>query len=342
MLVNTAKRSHPWLLVTLSRVFLFVIIFIGVAFVRGGYGKTTVEIGMETIKEDTTWSGEILITGDVYVPLGVTLTIAPGTLVRFKRIDEQSGKNLFRSETPYYPQAELIIRGRLVAQGTRDNIITFTSAEKNALVADWGAINLLGSDDNVIEYCKILFAYNGIHAHSSTALISHNILMNNGVAISFKRESSPDEAWYGKDTDITVINNDIHNNKGGINVRNSKTLISYNRIRNNKFFGIWVKEKNSAYISFNDITGNYKGVYLYQASGLKIHFNNIYSSKQYNITIADEQDYEVDARYNWFGTTNKEKIDDLIFDRHDDPAVANILYEPISGSKIKGAGNDFR
>jgi hypothetical protein len=323
---------------SLSRVFFIVVVFIGVVSVSAGYGKKTVEIGMETIKEDTTWSGDILITGDVYVPPGVTLTIVPGTTIRFKRIDEQSGKNLFSSKTPYYPQAELIIRGRLVAQGTRNNIIMFTSAEKDASVADWGAINLLGSDDNVIEYCKILFAYNGVHAHSSTALISHNKFMNNGVAISFKKENSPDEAWYGKGTDITIIHNDIHNNKGGINVRNAKTLISYNRIKDNKFFGLWVKEKCSAYISFNDITGNYKGVYLYQASGLKIHFNNIYGSKQYNITIADEQDFEVDARYNWFGTTNKEKIDELIFDRHDDPAVANILYEPISSNKIKGAG----
>jgi len=338
MFINTTKGSHSWLPITLSRVFFIVVIFIGLFSISTGYGKETVEIGMETIKEDTTWSGEMLITGDVYVPPGVTLTIVPGTTIRFKRIDEQSGKNLFSSETPYYPQAELIIRGRLIAQGTRDNIIMFTSAERDASVADWGAINLLGSDDSVVEYCKILFAYNGVHAHSSTALISHNEFLKNGVAITFKRESSPDEAWYGKDTDITVIHNDIHNNKGGINVRNSKTLISYNRIKDNKFFGVWLKEKCSAYISFNDIIGNYKGVYLYQASGLKIHFNNIYDSKQYNITIADEQDFEVDARYNWFGTTNKEKIDRLIFDRQDDPAVANILYVPISSNRIKGAG----
>ncbi len=109
------KGSHSWLPGALSRVFLFVVFFIGIFFISTGYGKKAVEIGMETIKEDTTWSGEILITGDVYVPPGVTLTIVPGTTIRFKRIDEQSEKNLFSSETPYYPQAELIIRGRLIA-----------------------------------------------------------------------------------------------------------------------------------------------------------------------------------------------------------------------------------
>jgi parallel beta-helix repeat protein len=344
MLTNIMLGTSPLrgLGPSLVRVFLAIVMFIGFFSVSTGYGEENVEIGMETIEEDTTWSGEITVTGDVYVPPGVTLTILPGTTVKFQRIDEQSGRNLFGNDTPYYPQAELIIRGRLIAQGTRDNIILFTSAERNASIADWGAINLLGSDDSIIEYCKIIFAYNGFHAHSSTALISHNEFIKNGVAITFKREISPNEAWYGKDTDITVIHNDIHNNKGGINVRNAKTLISYNRIKDNKFFGIWVKEKCNAYISYNDIRGNYKGIYLYQASGLTLHFNNIYNSKEYNLAIADEQEFEVDARYNWFGTVNKEKIDGLIFDKQDDPAVACIVYEPISRKKITGAGSDLK
>ena len=149
-------------------------------------------------------------------------------------------------------------------------------------------------------------------------------------------------AWYGKITDVTVIHNLVHGNKGGINVRNAKTLISYNRIRDNKFFGIWVKEKCNAYISYNDIVGNYKGIYLYQASGLTVHFNNIYNSREYNIAIADEQDFEVDARYNWFGTVNKETIERLIFDKQDDPAVARIVYEPISRERIPGADSDLK
>ena len=80
--------------ITLSRVFLFVVIFIGIFLISTGYGKKTVEIGMETIKEDTTWSGEIIVTGDVYVPPDVTLTILPGTTVRFRKIDEAVSNEL--------------------------------------------------------------------------------------------------------------------------------------------------------------------------------------------------------------------------------------------------------
>ncbi len=294
---------------------------------------------METIQADTTWSGVIKITGDVYVPPGVTLTLMPGTTIKFRRIDERSGRNFFGYDSPYYPQAELIIRGRLIAQGTKDNIIVFTSAERDARPADWGAINLLGSKDNIIEYCKILFAYNGIHAHGATALISHNEFLKNGVAISVKKEEEfPAVEWYGKQADITATHNAIYNNKGGISFRNSRALISYNTIKDNKFYGIWQKETCETLISYNEITDNHKGIYLYKARGSKIYFNNIYDNNDYNIAIADEQDVDVDAKDNWFGTINKKKIDELIFDKHDDPAVANIRYEPILKNRVKGAG----
>ena len=107
-------------------------IFICIAFVllASGCQKTQVlEVSKLTISKDTTWSGNILLAGDVYVEPGVTLTIAPGTIVKFKRIDETSDQNLFDIDSPYYPQAELIIRGKLIAKGTDKQKITFTSAE---------------------------------------------------------------------------------------------------------------------------------------------------------------------------------------------------------------------
>ncbi len=308
-------------------------------FILSACAEKAAEIGMTTITEDATWSGVIRITGDVYVPKGVTLTILPGTTVKFRRIDERSGRNFFGLDSPYYPQAELIIRGRLIAQGTKDDIIVFTSAERDAMPADWGAINLLGGEGNIIEYCKILFAYNGVHAHGAVVLISHSEFMKNGVAISVKKEEEfPSEEWYGKEADITVTHNFIHNNKGGITFRNSKALISYNTVKDNKFFGIWPKEKSEALITYNEITGNHKGVYLYLANGPRILRNNIFGNKEYNLAIAEEQANDVDARNNWHGTINARKIEELVFDKNDDPSVARILYDPILKGRVKGAG----
>ena len=52
--------------------------------------ETVLEIGKLTLEQDTTWQGTVLITGDIYVPPGVTLTIQPATTVKFKRFDETS------------------------------------------------------------------------------------------------------------------------------------------------------------------------------------------------------------------------------------------------------------
>ena len=132
----------------------------------------SIELNKLIISQDITWRGNVIIAGDIFVPPGVTLTIAPGTQVKFKRIEKTEVQNLFSLDNPYYPVAEIIVYGRLIANGTKDNHIVFTSAEVDAKQGDWGAINLLGSDDNSIQYAKISFAQTGVHAHGSTARIT--------------------------------------------------------------------------------------------------------------------------------------------------------------------------
>jgi hypothetical protein len=298
-----------------------------------------ITIEKTTLEKDTVWKGSFLLTGDVYVPPGVTLTVMPGTIVKFKRIDEQSDGNLFDVDSPYYPQAEIIVRGKIIAQGTEDKPIVFTSAERDAGPADWGAINLLGSRGNIIEYAKILCAYNGVHAHGASALISHSEFMKNGVAISFKEEFEyPDMPWFGEKADLTITHNLIHRNKGGIGYRRASAIISYNEVRENKFFGIWPKEDSEGIISYNEIKENKKNIFLYQVKGVKIQFNNIYDPGDYNIAIAEEQDTDIEAGNNWWGTINKEKIEETVYDKMDDEEVGRINYEPVLRTRVKGAG----
>ena len=140
--------------------------------------------------------------------------------------------------------------------------------------------------------------------------------------------------WFDKDSDLTIIANVIVNNKGGIGMRNSRAIISHNLIKDNKFFGIWPKEDLAAVVTYNEITGNNKGIYLYQARGLELHHNNIYDNTEYNIGVAEAQDYPVEARNNWFGTSNRQKIEELIFDKKDDPTLAEILYDPVLDQQV--------
>lgn len=317
-------------------VFITLGIFGTTGLIGCGKDPEVLSLDKQTLTKDTTWQGIVQINGDIEVPPGITLTVLPGTTIKFKRIDEKSDQNMYGIDSPYYPQAELIVQGKLIARGTQEQTIVFTSSEIDARPADWGAINLLGSDGNIIEYCKILFAYNGVHGHGAGAAINHNEFAKNGVGLSFKKEEeTPSAPWFGKICTMEVTYNRFTNNKGGIGFRNSKALISHNLIQDNKFYGIFPKDDADAKISENEISGNKKGIYLFQAINVKINNNNIYDNTDYNVAVAEAQDFDVDARSNWFGTIKSEKIQESIFDKQDDPEMGAILIDPILKQKVE-------
>ncbi len=58
-------------------------------------------------------------------------------------------------------------------------------------------------------------------------------------------------------------------------------------------------------------------------------FNNIYDNRDYNIAMAEAQDFPVEAPNNWFGTRNRQKIDELIFDRKEDAELGEVRIDPV-------------
>jgi parallel beta-helix repeat protein len=304
----------------LTSVFLLLLPFLCLSCQR----QQTLELKKQRLNSNTTWNGVIIVAGDILVEPDVTLTIEPGTIVKFKRIDETSDQNLFGIDTPYYPQAELIIRGSLIARGTKDKKIVFTSAEIDARPSDWGAINFLGSTNNVID-----------HAHGSDVTVSNSEFAKCGVGISFKsEEETPGAPWFGARSNLTITGNILHRNKGGIGYRNSTGNISHNLIEKNAFFGIWPKETVAGKIDSNTIIENKKGVLLYQTMGLVLTNNNIYDNLDYNIAATTAQDFPIEAKSNWFGTINTDKIDEMIFDQKDDTDLGLVTYEPYRQSPV--------
>ena len=292
------------------------------------------EFGLYNILEDTVWSGNIRVTGDVFVKEGATLTILPGTVVKFDtiepKLEETGGRNMLGLDSPYFPGAELIVRGRIIAVGTKDQPITFTSSDRAAKPGSWGAINLLGSNGNVIEYCRVYYAYNGIHNHSSTAVVLNNVFSSNGTALSFKKADFNHPCW------MFIEHNMVVGNKSGISLRNSIANIAFNDIRDNEFYGIWVREGTDSRIAFNDITGNGKGIYLYLAPPTKISYNNIYGNREYNIAMAENNPEGVDASNNWWGTTDAAAIAKTFFDKTADETLGKVSFEPITRHEITG------
>jgi len=169
---------------------------------------------------DLDWSGTIIVPTAVSVPLGTTLGIRPGSVVRF-------GKD-----------AGMNVRGRLLALGTMDRRITFTAAEGDK-PGTWGEILVEYSDGSRFANCDVHFAAWGIHSHFSPLSITGCSFSGNEGGIRFR--SGP----------LRVGNSLFRDNGIGIRAFRGTAEISNNIITaNNK--GIFVREQGGGLT----ITGN--------------------------------------------------------------------------------------
>jgi len=75
------------------------------------------------LAEDEIWSGEVSVEGELIIPRGISVTVMPGTIVRFK-----PGTS---------PPGRIVIYGSLYAQGNPDRPILFTSASPSPREGDW-------------------------------------------------------------------------------------------------------------------------------------------------------------------------------------------------------------
>ena len=265
----------------------------------------------QVIAVDTAWKGYVNIKGVVVVKKGVTLTIMPGTVVAFSRIDRDNNG---------VGDGELRIEGRIIARGTRTQRIVFSSAEANPQTRDWSYIHLLASQaDNLFEYCRFEYGFSGMQVHYSNVRIidcvfsndheglhfntanvvaDHNTFINNGTAIRFKRLE-------GK---IVISNNDIHDNEIGV-------LFGRQQINAVDFRNL---NKPVEFPSFAN--------------------NNFYRNEKYNFSMGEGQNLDINVKDNWWGAATTQQIEDSIFDKKSDPTLGQVNYAPFLEMPVRGAG----
>ena len=125
-----------------------------------------------TISSSTTWSGSVYVPCDVTVSSGDTLTILPGSVVRFAKSDSShSGIDTGK--------CELIVQGTLIADGNQQSKPIFSSATSSSAAGDWRGIRLRpGSTSNLIDNCSIKYAYTGIEAESASVTVDSCTISN--------------------------------------------------------------------------------------------------------------------------------------------------------------------
>jgi len=156
--------------------FTFLIFHSSIAF--------AIEVGGH-LTEDTTWSPEnnpYLVTSGVYVDADVTLTILPGTIVKFySDYYDDLGDNQFYFHSGEEPVAKFIrVEGRITAEGTEQDSIIFTRMQDEQYY-HWGTIYLPeGADRSSFKH--YLFEYSAFTGFSLWEQPRAAIALWNGVA----------------------------------------------------------------------------------------------------------------------------------------------------------------
>ncbi len=162
-----------------------------------------------TIRSNANWSGLVVVEGPTAIAAGVTVTIAPGTIVKFKPHPTQWGT---------FELGKLNVYGTLNAQGTVALPIVFTSfADDTAggdtnqdgsltrpATDDWDGINFVnGTVNSVIRHVEIRYADVGIggwlSSPSTAPVISDTLITSADSGLSL-------HAPYVNISRLTVLN----------------------------------------------------------------------------------------------------------------------------------------
>jgi hypothetical protein len=108
-------------------------------------------LGSIILEEDTQWTGTLLIQGMITITPQTTLTVMPGTIIRF---GADSG---------------LLVHGRIAVKGTPESPVLISSLYETPRPSDWNGIFLIGTEkNNLFDHLVIQGADTAIQASFST------------------------------------------------------------------------------------------------------------------------------------------------------------------------------
>ncbi|MBU0456665.1 MAG: right-handed parallel beta-helix repeat-containing protein [Nanoarchaeota archaeon] len=119
------------------------------------------------IRKDQTWSGNIYLKCFVEVPQGIILTIEPGTIIKAK---------YDRDYKTFHRAGISANGGTIIAKGTNQKRIWFTSAAKYPINGDWSGISLSNTKNSEFDYVIVEFGEMGIEQLDSAVPITNSII----------------------------------------------------------------------------------------------------------------------------------------------------------------------
>jgi hypothetical protein len=298
----------------------------------GGY-VTAVPVTMTTasgteyvsglITTNTTWSNDkqYIVTGNLLVQTGVTLTIQAGTTIKVG------------------PGFVLRVDGSLSAQGTETDKILFTSNDAAPAPGDWVGIETTNGGTVNLAYCEISYADTAVNSflndaqniisqcyihHNNTGIYADSDFISNSRII----DNSGTGIWLSGNfsNPTTIVSNEIAYNGYGI-LTLFDGIISKNIIHHNDY-GIFLEAGIiGGQIVSNTIMGNNYGINFFGQLSASLSHNNLWDNSLYDVNHTTSQNVLVPQ--NWWGTTDTHLIDQHIYDFSDDFNLGTVTYTPI-------------
>lgn len=308
------------------------------------------------ITTDTTWDStgnDYIVTSDLVLLPGVTLTINEGVVIKFN------------DARMFY------VRGSLIVNGTQDKPVIFTSSSPGPFPGIWQTIYIqdVQGGNAMINFCEFRYAYKAISiecCHGTGPItIAYSTFANNIVGIEgyagslrARIDSSifENNSYGVTRADMDIYDSYFYNNTYGASdgpesppTSSAERMNFYNcefegnsevalqvddaqvihcNIHNNNI-GIQPRFGRNATVQGSSIKNNNIGIVLGSYDNCcdsTIHNNDIAFNTVYN--LMNLANINVHVENNWWGTTESSEIDAKIYDVFDDASVGEAIYRP--------------
>lgn len=193
------------------------------------------QVKNETINTDETWSGNILVTRSIIVSKGATLTILPGTVVKFKH---------YRGYRDPEARLSIFVAGTIKALGAPLQQIWFTSDAEPPINGDWDGIYMNDTTDSIFNYTIVEYGLVGIVQYYSESIVANSIIRwanTEGLYAEYSTVEYVNNTLYGNGyheialeqfNNATIKNNIFTNGTAAFHSENSEVYLKGNYFTN--------------------------------------------------------------------------------------------------------------